>query len=98
MHSMQKGWWPVRFRDCAFPTAAAPWRRPQACEVNGLSVQAEGGRAMSEKCLLIRTGFVAPGDSAGSFLAGAGYLPAFTITWRCRMDSSHFMFSINSGL
>ena len=53
---------------------------------------------MSEKCLLIRTGFVAPGDSAGSFLAGAGYLPAFTITWRCRMDSSHFMFSINSGL
>lgn len=92
---MQEGWRPVRLPSGAFTTTAAPWRRAQAREDAGWRMQAEGERAMSKVCLLIRTGFVVSGDSAGSSLA---YSPDFTIHWRCRMDSSHFMFSTNAGL
>ncbi len=61
-------------------------------------MQAEGERAMSKMCEPMHTGFVVSGDSAGSSFVPTAYSPALTILWRCLMDKSHFMFSINSGL
>lgn len=95
---MQEGWRPVRIPAGPFTTATAPWRRAQAREDAGWRMQAEEERAMSGMCLPIRTGFVVSGDSAGSSFTPTAYSPAFTIHWRCRMDSSHFMFSTNAGL
>ena len=61
-------------------------------------MQAEEERAMSKMCEPIHTGFIVSGDSIGSSFVPTAYFPAFTIHWRCRMDKSHLMFSINSGL
>lgn len=61
-------------------------------------MQAEGERAMSKMCPPIHTGFIVFGDSVVSSFVSTAYSPDFTIPCRCRMDKSHFMLSINSGL
>ena len=61
-------------------------------------MQAEEERGMSKMYPTMHTGFFVSGDSAGSSFVPTAYFPAFTIHWRCRMDKSHFMFSINSVL